>query len=101
MAFNDNAPSLVADFVRNYATDFPVGFASRASVQEYLEHSPGKPSYVPELVFIDRNRSIRAQYSGAEDFFKDQDKNIRELVESLLKEPAAKKNGHSARKKHQ
>ena len=100
MAFNDNAPSLVPDFVRNFATDFPVGFASRASVQEYLEHSPGKPSYVPELVFIDRNRSIRAQYSGAEDFFKDQDKNIRALVESLVKEPAtAKKAVHTTRKK--
>jgi hypothetical protein len=51
-------------------------------------------------MFIDRHRMIRAQYSGADDFFKDQDKNIRALAETLLKEPAtAKKSGHSARKK--
>jgi hypothetical protein len=100
VAFNNGAEGLVPDFIRNYGVNFPVGFASRESVQDYLQHLPGKPSYVPELLFIDRNRTIRAQHSGADDFFKDQDKNIRTMVESLLKEPsAAKKNGHSAHKK--
>ena len=80
--------------------NFPVGFSERGQVQEYIQHPPGKPSYVPELMFIDRHRMIRAQYAGADDFLKDQDKNIRALVETLLKEPAtAKKAGHSARKK--
>ena len=77
-----------------------MGFVSREEVQEYSQRPPGKPGYVPELFFIDRNRLIRAQYSGAEDFFKDQDRNIRAQVEMLLKEPvAAKKTPHSARKK--
>jgi len=90
----------VPDFIRNYLVNFPVGFAARESVQDYLQHPPGKPSYVPEVLFIDRNRVIRAQYSGADDFFKDQDKNIRAMVETLVKEPAAsKKAGHAGRKK--
>ena len=78
---------------------FPVGFSEREQVQEYIQRPP-KHSYVPEVIFIDRHRIIRAQYSGADDFFKDQDKNMRALVETLLKEPAtAKKTGHSAHKK--
>lgn len=88
------------EFIRNYAANFPVGFAARESVQEYLQQLPGKPGYVPEVVFVDRKRVIRAQYTGSDDFFKDQDKNMRALVETLLKEPAtAKKNGHSTHKK--
>lgn len=99
-AFNDNAPQLVPDFIRTYGVNFPIGFSEREQVQEYIQHPPGKPSYVPEVVFIDRRRMIRAQYSGADDFFKDQDKNMRALVETLLKEPAtAKKNGPVTRKK--
>jgi hypothetical protein len=99
-AFNPNAPQLVPDFIRTYDVNFPVGFSEREQVQEYIQHPPNKPSYVPELMFIDRHRVIRAQYSGADDFFKDQDKNIRALAETLLKEPVtAKKAGHGARKK--
>jgi len=100
VAFNPNAEQLVPEFIRTYAVNFPMGFASRESVQHYLEQAPSKPGYVPEVVFVDRKRVIRAQYTGSDDFFKDQDKNIRALVETLLKEPAtAKKNGHSTHKK--
>ena len=100
MAFNPNAVMLVPDFVRTYGVNFPMGFASPESVREYMQLPLTTPGYVPQLVFIDRKRVIRAQYIGNDDFFKDQDKNIRSLVESLLKEPAgARKNGRPARKK--
>jgi thiol-disulfide isomerase/thioredoxin len=98
--FNDNAPQLIPDFVTQFQPTFPVGYASRAQVNEYLQHPPGKPTYVPELIFIDRNRQIRGQFTGNDDFFKDQEKSIRAMIDSLLKEPAsAKKNGQSAHKK--
>ena len=94
--FNDNAAELIRGFITQFQPTFPVGYASRDQVNEYLQHLPGKPTYVPELVFIDRNRQIRGQFMGADDFFKDQETNIRKMVESLLKEPAkGKKNGHS------
>jgi len=98
--FNENAIQLVPGFIAQFHPAFPVGSASREQVNEYLQHPPGKPTYVPEMVFIDRNRIVRAQYSGEIDFFKDQDKNIRAMVDSLLKEPvASRKNGRSAHKK--
>ena len=91
---------LVPDFVRVYGVNFPMGFSSPDSVREYMQLPPNKPGYVPQVVFIDRKRVIRAEYIGNDDFFKDQDKNILALVETLLKEPAAaRKNGRPARKK--
>jgi peroxiredoxin len=98
--FNDNAPQLIPGFITQFQPTFPVGYASRDQVNEYLQHAPGKPTYVPELIFIDRNRQIRGQFTGTDDFFKDQETNIRNMVESLLKEPAtAKKSGHSGHRK--
>lgn len=98
--FNDKADQLLPGFIAQFHPAFPVGYATREQVNEYLQHPPGKPTYVPEMLFIDRHRIVRAQYSGEIDFFKDQDKNIRAMVDSLLKEPvAAGKNGHSAHKK--
>ena len=93
--YNDKADQLLPGFIAQFQPAFPVGFSTREQVHEFLQHLGNKPAYVPELVFIDRHRVIRAQYSGELDFFKEQDKNIRAMVESLLKEPmAAKKNGH-------
>lgn len=97
--FNDNAAQLIPGFMAQFQPAFPVGYATRAQVDEYLQHSVGKPTYVPELVFIDRNRQIRGQFTGTDDFFKDQETSIRNLVESLLKEPATAKKSHSAHKK--
>ncbi len=97
--FNDNAAQLIPDFVTQFRPAFPVGYAGRDQVNDYLQHAPGKPTYVPELVFIDRNRQIRGQFTGNDDFFKDQEKGIRAMVETLLKEPATAKKAHSAHKK--
>lgn len=97
--FNDNAAQLIPGFVTQFHTTFPVGYVSRDQADEYLQHSLGKITYVPVLVFIDRNRQIREQHEN-DDFLKNQETSIRNVVESLLKEPAtAKKNGHSAHKK--
>ena len=54
---------------------------------EYEQASLVKTNYVPELIFIDRNRVIREQHNGGDDFFKEQEKNIRETLDTLLKEP--------------
>jgi len=96
VAFNPNADQLVASFIAQYGVTFPMGWAPRESAQDYMAHPAGKMTYVPELVFLDRKRMIRGQFSGSEDFLKDQDKNIRMFVENLLKEPVStKKTAHS------
>lgn len=98
-AFNDGAGSLVPGFISQFQPAFPVGSASREQVNEYLQHAPGKPTYVPEILFIDRNRVIRAQYTGSDDFFKEQDKNVRAMLDTLLKEPVAAKKTSAHKKR--
>lgn len=95
-AFNPDAAQLVPGFIAQFKPTFPVGSADRDSVMEYEQASMAKPNYVPDLLFIDRNRVIRAQHDGGDDFFKDQEKNIREMLDTLLKEPV--KSAHNTHK---
>src|SRR5580658_6235611 len=86
-AFNPNAAQPVPGFIAHLKPNFPVASADRESVLEYEQASLAKPNYVPELIFIDRGRTIRVQHNGGDDFFKEQEKNIRETIDQLLKEP--------------
>jgi thiol-disulfide isomerase/thioredoxin len=95
-AFNPDAEQLVPGFIAQFRPTFPVGSADRDSVLEYEQASLAKPNFVPELIFIDRGRVIRAQHNGGDDFFKEQEKNIREMLDTLLKEPV--KSAHNAHK---
>jgi len=98
-AFNPDAKQLVPGFIAQFRPTFPVGSAERDTVLEYEQASLVKTNYVPELLFIDRHRVIRAQYNGGDDFFKDQEKNIRNMLDTLLKEPVAAKSAHAAARK--
>jgi len=95
-AFNPDAAILVPNFIRDFKPTFPVGSADRDSVLEYEQASLAKPNFVPELIFIDRGRVIRAQHNGGDDFFKEQEKSIREMLDTLLKEPV--KSAHNTHK---
>ena len=98
-AFNPEAPSLVPGFIQQFQPNFPVGSAPREAVLEYEQASLVKPNYVPDILFIDRHRVIREQHMGDEPFFADQEKNIRGVLDMLVKEPVASgKVTHSAAK---
>jgi len=102
VAFNPEAASLVPGFIAQFHPTFPVGSADRDAVLEYEQASLAKPNYVPVLIFIDRHRVIRAQpeHAGSDDFFSNQEKNIREEIDTLLKEPVASSKSATARKAH-
>lgn len=92
-AIEDMAAMNLPDFIKRFQPPFPVGFNDRNPVLEYLHHPAMFRLMMPQLVFIDRTGMIRAQYSGEDKFFADdQEKNLREQIESLLKE------GQSAQK---
>jgi peroxiredoxin len=91
-AFNEMAAQLVPSFVTQFHPNFPVGYAARASVLEFLQVPSNVPLSVPVLVFIDKKGIIRSQHMGSDDpFFKDQEKSMRAELEALLKEPAQAK----------
>jgi hypothetical protein len=87
-AVNDNAD--VPGFIRTYNPPFPVGTAGGLGALEYMQWPPSQRPLVPLMAFIDRAGMIRAQYSGVDtNFFDDDmDKHIREQVEKLLAEGA-------------
>jgi len=99
--FNDNAAQLIPSFVTQFQPQFPVGYVTREQVDEYLQHPYNKSTYVPVLVFIDRNRQIREQHENDSFLSGDQTVNIRNAVETLLKEPASAKKGTRAAHKKQ
>jgi len=93
-AVNDN-PDLPG-FIQRFQPNFPIGTAASDAALKYLQWPQDQRPLVPLMVLIDRQGMIRAQYSGLDEkFFDDQqDQHIREAVEKLLAErptPAAKK----------
>lgn len=92
-AIDDMATMYLPDFLTRFKPPFPVGYNPLGAVQEYLQHSAMFRMMMPQLVFIDRQGTIRAQYAGDDKFFaEDQDKHIREQIDALLKEgPTARK----------
>lgn len=85
-AVNENAD--VPGFIRTYNAPFPVGTTSGLGALEYMQWPPSQRPLVPLMAFIDRTGMIRAQYTGVDtNFFDDEmDKHIREEVDKLLKE---------------
>lgn len=89
-AIEDMAKMNVPDFIKRFQPPFPVGFSNRKDVEAYLQHPEILRLLMPQLVFIDRTGTIRAQYAGDDKFFfDDQDKHLREQIEGLLKEGPA------------
>ena len=88
VAFNDMAGMLVPDFVKNNGVSFPVGFSPREQVLNYLQLSPDERLSVPQMVLIDRKGMIRQQSLPANDEKTATEANLRNMIETLLKEPA-------------
>ncbi|MGH9628464.1 MAG: TlpA family protein disulfide reductase [Bryobacteraceae bacterium] len=88
-------------FAKQFGVTYPVGTSTPDGIFSYLQHSVmDRNFYVPQLVIIDRGGTIRAQHSGVDPFFKDEEKNIRALVEKLLSEPPPKENESGANQKN-
>jgi hypothetical protein len=89
VAFNDMAMMLVPGFISKTGASFPVGYDAREPVFSYLQRPLTVQTYVPIMVFIDRQGMIRGQYVGDDKFFENPEKNIRGMLDTLVKEPAA------------
>lgn len=82
---DQQAAPMLAEYVRRFGVKFPLGWAPNTVAHGFLQHPVMQTMYVPQLVFIDRSHTIRAQYGGQDPFFKDEEKNMRAQIESLLK----------------
>ncbi len=85
-ALNDN-PN-IPSFVSQFKVPFPVGTAGVLPALDYIQWPKDKRPLVPFLVFIDRDGVIRAQYTGVDEAFFDnqQAQHMRDQAEKLLNE---------------
>jgi len=89
-AVNENPD--VPSFVSQYKVPWPVGTAGALSALDYIQWPKDKRPLVPFVVFIDRKGVIRAQYTGMDEAFFDnqQEQHMRDEAEKLLNEGAVK-----------
>jgi thiol-disulfide isomerase/thioredoxin len=91
VAFNTMANLYVKDFVKDYQIGYPVGYASPDDVLNYLGFSVMERYVVPQIVWIDRQGNIRSQTTALGDEKLLQESYWRNMIETLLKEPAEPK----------
>lgn len=93
-ATEDMAAMAVSDFLKRFQPNFPVGFNDRKQMVGYLQHDPQMRMMMPQLVLVDREGNIRAQYAGDDPFLgAGQEANLRAKIGELLKE-----SNHNGRK---
>ena len=90
IAFNDEVnPGLVSAYSNQYAGNFPIGYASRDTVMNYLGLSVMDRWVVPQIMIIDKKGVVRAQ-SDPMGTAQLQDKvYITKFIGDLLKETGA------------
>ena len=96
MAINPDAN--VQEFIKTYGVNFPVGTGKRDDAYSFLQLSVMSPFYFPQMVFIDRQGNVRAQYGGTDPFVSSES-NVRTMIEKLLSEGAAAKPAAAKTKK--
>jgi peroxiredoxin len=91
-AINDEARFDLLRFEMAAGTKFPMGIADRDKAYAFLQADVNAgPVYFPQLLLIDRQGVIRAQYEGTDKFFEKEEANLRATLDTLLKTPAAAK----------
>ncbi len=95
-AFNTMANLYVADFVKNFGIGYPVGYSTPEEVMSYLGRNIMERYTVPQIIWIDRRGNIRSETPSAGDDPQYYTEGYwRNMIETLLKEPAASTTHHT------
>ncbi len=81
---------LLPGFIAETGVSYPVGYSEYNTAVDFLQHPVMMRMLVPQVLIIDRKGIIRSHRGGEDDeFFKDEDKVLRTVIEPLLKERAS------------
>jgi hypothetical protein len=83
------AKMLTPEFIQKYRLTYPVGYSLPQPVLDYMQHPMTQIPYVPMIMFIDKQGTIRAQFGGDADFFKNEEPNMRKQINVILGKPGA------------
>jgi peroxiredoxin len=84
VAANDAAKAVIGDVAR-LKLGYPVGYLDQNTTMQLCDFKRDDHPFVPMYLFVDKKGTVRFQYAGKEDFFKNEEKNTRILIEALLK----------------
>ena len=99
VAIDDGAGLKLPDYVRQYATTFPVGVLPHQVATGFLQASVMEPLMMPQVVIIDRQGMIREQYSGNDPWHRNADKNLRAAIAKYAGEARGGARPRASRKK--
>lgn len=89
VAFNPMASMLVPDFVKDFGITYPTGYGTDVDVLNFLGIPIMERYVVPQIVWLDRKGNIRSQTNPVSGDDKLRTESYwREMIETLLKEPA-------------
>lgn len=87
-AINEGASSDLIRFQLSSGAKFPIGISDRVFAYDQMIKAEKPPVYFPQLFVVDRKGMIREHFHGADDFFLNEEKNLRAILDQLLKEGA-------------
>ncbi|MDQ6758665.1 MAG: TlpA family protein disulfide reductase [Acidobacteriota bacterium] len=87
VAWDEMAKESIPNFIKTNKVNYPIAFATRDAVLDYLNMSPTMRSVVPQIVWIDRKGMIRSQTPPLGDEKMLSEKYWREMIETLTSEP--------------
>lgn len=89
VAFNPMSNMLVSDFIKQFRPAYPLGWQTRETTLEFLQHSPVMQLYVPIVVIIDKTGMIREQHLGDDSAYNaNPEMSIRKSLDATLSKPA-------------
>jgi|ERR1039458_270901 thiol-disulfide isomerase/thioredoxin len=92
-AFNEDVLITLGPFMKEVAPIFPMGYTTDLEVKKYLKWNDKRDGmlYIPYMLFIDAQGIIRYDRNGRDGFFVEADKNIRAILDKMVKPAAAAK----------
>jgi thiol-disulfide isomerase/thioredoxin len=89
-AIEDMAETALPGFRRQFAPPFPVGYNTNTEAVAFLQHPKSVGFYMPQLVFIDKEGMIRAQFGGRDSLLNmdTQEKAVRDKILEVMKAPS-------------
>lgn len=81
---DDNAKFVATPFMQRYHLTMPVGYVTKDEIIKIANITNERP-VAPILLFIDKQGTVRSQYFGDSEFFKNTETKMRAAINDLLK----------------
>jgi thiol-disulfide isomerase/thioredoxin len=94
-AFNPDVVITLPPFMKDVAPAFPMGYTTDPEIKKFLSWNDKRDGtlYIPYMLFLDAQGVIRFEKNGRDGFFIEADKNVRAILDQMVKPvaPAKKK----------